>query len=651
MWTSMMELSPRRVLLTRFLGQFWRGAYFSSFAPLQVQNLPRQSLPANNWIRVRNRLAGVCGSDLHLIYADGDFRIAPAALSDHTRIYPGHEVVGEVIEVGEDVRQVKVGDRVVLQYGQNCVSQGVQPPCRWCAAGLYSLCEQGSLSGLGQIGGGWSEEMLVHESQVFRVPDVLSDEQAALIEPSAVALHAVLHRLPQPGEQVLIVGAGSIGLLVLQVVRALAPEARVSVLARHPFQVEQATRLGAEHIIYPEDAYRDVQQATGAKLYKGMLGNTMLLGGYDVIYDTIGTKRTIQDALRWTRAGGAVVLIGVNLHFVRIDLTPIWYQEISLIGSLSHGIEQWPVGSQDHFSSFAIVAEMIEQGLLHPEKLITHHFALTNFPEALATAAGKARTRAIKVVFDYALMPASVVPNVRSSARLRRPARVRSAGVAQEVQEQQIQQPLQPPQYQPSMQPVPVKAESEWDSMGVPSIPDMPAGATWSQDVQPFPPPSLPADSSDQAEYEPEVTIPQHLRALTEAIEAPSQEHAPVEETTTQRAETDDSSTMQIDLPHATTGEPATPEAEPGEPGESPAWEYEQPYAMTEEPTVAVSRQREPQPILLPTPAQSAPEAEPAEVSEAPALPATRLGRSRSKTHARKPGEQSSATNEAPDTL
>jgi D-arabinose 1-dehydrogenase-like Zn-dependent alcohol dehydrogenase len=231
MWTSTVELSPRRVLLTRFLGQFWRGAYFSSFAPLQVQNLPRQSLPAHNWIRVRNRLAGICGSDLKLIYADGDFRIAPAALPSHTRIYPGHEVVGEVIEVGEDVRQVKVGDRVVLQYGQNCVSQGLQPPCRWCAAGQYSLCEQGALSGLGQIGGGWSEEMLVHESQVFRVPDELSDEQAVLIEPSAVALHAVLHHLPRPGEQVLIVGAGSIGLLVLQVVRALAPEARVSVLA------------------------------------------------------------------------------------------------------------------------------------------------------------------------------------------------------------------------------------------------------------------------------------------------------------------------------------------------------------------------------------------------------------------------------------
>src|SRR5205823_12658838 len=92
MWTSTMELNPRRVMLTRLLGLFWNGAFFSSFAPLQVQNVPRQSLPSQNWVRVRNRLAGICGSDLHLIYTDGDFRIAPAALPNHQRSYPGHEV-------------------------------------------------------------------------------------------------------------------------------------------------------------------------------------------------------------------------------------------------------------------------------------------------------------------------------------------------------------------------------------------------------------------------------------------------------------------------------------------------------------------------------------------------------------------------------
>src|SRR5713226_10472910 len=123
-WTSTMELSLRRVISTQLIGRFWRGAYFSSFAPLQVQNIPRQPLPSPNWVRVRNRLAGICGSDLHLIYTDGDFRIAPAALPRYKRVYPGHEVVGEVIEVEEDVTHVQVGDRVVLQYGQCCATTG-----------------------------------------------------------------------------------------------------------------------------------------------------------------------------------------------------------------------------------------------------------------------------------------------------------------------------------------------------------------------------------------------------------------------------------------------------------------------------------------------------------------------------------------------
>src|SRR3989442_12603099 len=135
MWTSTLELSPRRVILTQVLGRVWHGAYFSSFAPLQVQNLPRQTLPTPNWVRVRNRLAGICGSDLPLVYVDRDFRIAPAALPSNRHSHPGHEVVGEVIEVGNDVEYLQVGDRVVLQSGPNCLSTGTQTLCRSCAIG------------------------------------------------------------------------------------------------------------------------------------------------------------------------------------------------------------------------------------------------------------------------------------------------------------------------------------------------------------------------------------------------------------------------------------------------------------------------------------------------------------------------------------
>jgi 2-desacetyl-2-hydroxyethyl bacteriochlorophyllide A dehydrogenase len=357
-----------------------------------------------------------------MIYIDGDFRIAPAALPGHRLTYPGHEVVGEVIEVGDEVRHLQVGDRVALQSGPNCITSGAQSICRSCAAGHYSLCERASLlSGPEPIGGGWSEEMLVHEQQLFRISPGMNDEQAVLLEPSAVAVHAVLRRLPQPDDHVLIIGAGTIGLLTLQVIHALVPSATVSVMARYPFQIEQATRMGAKHILYRQDSYQEVERTTGAKLFTGRLNNKMLLGGYEVIYDTIGSKQTIHDSLRWARAGGTVVLVGLNLHTMRLDLTPIWYQEIDLIGTLAHGMENWPIGTYDQCSTFSIAAEMMENELIHPEKLITHRFPLTSYRAAFSTATAKSRSRAIKVLFDYALLPASVVPNVRASARQRHP--------------------------------------------------------------------------------------------------------------------------------------------------------------------------------------------------------------------------------------
>jgi 2-desacetyl-2-hydroxyethyl bacteriochlorophyllide A dehydrogenase len=461
-----MDLDLKKVLLTRLIGRFYHNIYFSSYSPLQVQNLPRQSLPESSWVRVRNRLAGICGSDLHLLYGDGDVRIAPLAAPSQKHFYPGHEVMGDVIEIGNDVQHLNVGDRVVLQYGPNCLTAGLEPLCHACANGSYNLCEQGVLLAEQPLGGGWSEEMLLHEQQLFRVPDTLTDEQAVMLEPAAVALHAVLRHLPRPGDRALIIGAGTVGLLTQQIVHALAPDVEVSVMARYPFQIEQATRQGAANIIYPHDTYVGVQRATQARLYHGFLGNKTLVGGYDVIYDTIGQRQTLHHALRWTRAQGAVILVGINLRPMNIDLTPLWHQEISLLGSTSHGFENWPLHSSQQSSTFSAVADLIEQGYIMPENLITHHFALNNYKHALQTATKKAESRAIKVVFDYSLLPASVVPNVRASAstskvKARRPTTIdfrshdstsgqRSTGQSQRISSR----PLQPIQNTPPLRPL-----------------------------------------------------------------------------------------------------------------------------------------------------------------------------------------------------
>ncbi|HEY7416634.1 MAG TPA: alcohol dehydrogenase catalytic domain-containing protein, partial [Ktedonobacteraceae bacterium] len=422
MWTSTLDFDLKRELTTRILSRIWHNACFSSFAPLQVRNLPRQPLPITNWVRVRNRLAGISGADLLLVQGLGDKRIAPAALPRKRQIYPGNEVVGEVIEIGEGVQHLRVGDRVTFQYSSNCISSGAKHLCPACADGNYNLCERGIFIGPQALGGGWSEEMLLHEDQLFRVAPELSDEQAVMLAPTAVALHAVLRHFPQQGEQILIVGAGTIGLLILQLVRALVPGIKISVLAKHAFQVEQATRMGADHIIYPNDSYAKVQQATNAQsLANGTLGNHMLRGGYDSIYDAVGSGKTLHHALRWARARGTIVLLGTSPFTMRVDLTPIWLHEVNLLGAFHHGLEYWPVGTPRQQTTFSIVEQLVRGQQIHPEQLITHRFALNNYREALLSAMSKSSSRAIKVVFDYSLVPASVVPNVRATARKPRP--------------------------------------------------------------------------------------------------------------------------------------------------------------------------------------------------------------------------------------
>ncbi len=175
--------------------------------------------------------------------------------------------------------------------------------------------------------------------------------------------------------------------------------------------------MGATYLIHPTDSYGEMQQVTGAQLYRGIFGNRTLLGGYDVIYDTVGQRNSLYHALRWACSQASIVLVGANLHMMHIDLTPIWHQQINLLGATSHGMETWPPQSQQRISTFSIAAELMLQDRIHPEELITHRFALNNYKDALITATRKARSHAIKVIFDYSLQPASAVPNSKVIAR------------------------------------------------------------------------------------------------------------------------------------------------------------------------------------------------------------------------------------------
>lgn len=381
----------------------WPGVVWTPIAPTGVEEIPDPELPGPRWLRVRNRQCGICATDLSLFFVNIDPRVAPAALPGFNRIYLGHEAVGEVVEIGPGVARFKVGDRVVIEArpggSPNCYTQEIDTPCEYCARGDTRLCENGSLGmAPAGAGSGWADSYTAHESEVWPVPDDLTDDQASLIEPMAVAVHAVLRRRPEAGEKVLVVGSGIIGLLTLQALKALSPESPVTSIVRYSHQGEAAARLGADEVISDgADIYAKAARITKAKYYQGTLNRGMLLGGYDVVYDCVGSKFTLRDSLRLVRAGGTVVIVGISLNRMKFDTSPIWFQEVDLIGSKTFGMEKMD-GRRVH--TFDLVIEMLQEGVLSEAELITHRFPFAEYQKAISTAMDK-RTGAIKVTLTF----------------------------------------------------------------------------------------------------------------------------------------------------------------------------------------------------------------------------------------------------------
>jgi threonine dehydrogenase-like Zn-dependent dehydrogenase len=402
MRTIYFEKNIPKILLAKALRPLWPGIIYSPLSPTQFADIADEPLPGAHWIRVRNRLCGICATDLHLLLVETDPKLAAAALPGTDRLYLGHEVLGVVSEIGAAVTSLTVGDRVIMDtravLHPTCLSQAVEPLCHHCRQGNYQLCENAALGrGPFGVGGGWGDSFTVHRTEVYRVPDDIDDQTAMLLEPLSVGVRAALRRLPQADEHVLVVGCGIVGLNVVQALRALSPSCRITALARYPQQIAMARQLGAEDVLATDDPYAATARLTGAKLYVGPFNNRMLLGGFDVVFDCVGSAQSVQDSLRWTRAGGTVVLVGVNLARMRVDLSPVWYQEVNLIGVLAHGQEEWNSTSQ---STYDLTCDLVRQGKLTGAGLITHFFRLEHWQAAIKTAQNK-RTGAIKVVFDY----------------------------------------------------------------------------------------------------------------------------------------------------------------------------------------------------------------------------------------------------------
>jgi len=398
-WTPPEDANPLMVGLSR--------------TPMRLMELDRPGLVRDDWCVARTRLTGICGSDAKMVFMDFGQDLGDSALNGYFT-FPtvfGHEVVADVVEVGSAVRGLEVGQRVVLNPWLSCGPRGIDPPCPSCQAGDYSLCwhfTEGPLAAGIHTGtstdapGGFAEYLPAHESMLIPVPDGLSDEVAVLGDPFAVSLHSVTRHPPPPGGTVLVYGAGALGTCATAILKALYPDVEVMVVARWPAQAALARRLGAA-VVAPFPVEQLLEEAaawSGGVLQR--LGESQGLpmahpGGFDVVYDTVGTAQTAEIGVRLLRARGTMVKSGVHAP-ERWEWSPLYFKEISWVGSNAFGVEEVD-GVRAHGIEHYL--RLAAEGRVDLTGMLTHTFRLEQWREAFGVLADQEQSGAIKVAFDF----------------------------------------------------------------------------------------------------------------------------------------------------------------------------------------------------------------------------------------------------------
>ncbi len=393
-----------RYILGRLLGKLAPALLWSGLSCTSYQDLPDPTPPAEGWQIVRTRYGGICGTDLSAIH----LHTSPyfSTLASFPYIF-GHENTGRAQD----------GERVVIEPHLWCKPRGFSDLCPACARGETNRCQRategqlapGLLIGATRgTGGSWSPAFSAHESQIYRLPDSISDEEALMVEPFAVGLHAVLNAngasgaIPRDDQSVLIVGAGSIGLCTLAALRAVGSKAAVVSLARHPFQADAARRLGAEHVILSgrgQDAYAAFASLTNARLLKPLIGKRVVLGGADLTFECVGSDSSLDDALRLTRSGGRVILVGVPGIAQGVDWSAIFAQELTVQASNTYNHAELLHGQRA--GTFDLAIELTASSAVDLSWMVTHRYPLEQYGQAFKDASRRNQTGLIKAVFDF----------------------------------------------------------------------------------------------------------------------------------------------------------------------------------------------------------------------------------------------------------
>jgi L-iditol 2-dehydrogenase len=287
-----------------------RALLLSEYKKLSVVDMPMPAI-ADDEALVRVKACGVCGSDIHGYDGSTGRRIPPLIM--------GHEAAGVIERVGSRVAGFAVGDRVTFDSMVSCGT------CHFCQGGQINLCDNRMVLGVScgdyRRHGAFAEYVSVPARILYRLPDNLSFERAALTEAVSIAVHAVNRRVPTAGETVVVVGAGMIGVLTIQVLKAKGARTIVAVDVDAQ-KLDLARQMGATHLVNASavDVPGTVAGLTGGR-------------GADVAYEVVGHGDTVASAIRSVRKGGTVVVIGNLSSAVELPLQSMVTREVSVLGS------------------------------------------------------------------------------------------------------------------------------------------------------------------------------------------------------------------------------------------------------------------------------------------------------------------------------
>jgi threonine dehydrogenase-like Zn-dependent dehydrogenase len=376
-------------------------------------DVPAPALPdAPGWVMLRPELSGICGSDTAVAQAKSSLVLS--AYYTARRQILGHEIVAVVAGTGPGATTVSAGDRVVVDPVLSCVHRGFDL-CRSCREGFPYVCERFDQPGVSgcrsptqgfdaALGGGWGEQLVAHESQLHRI-GALPSYRAVLSEPAAIGLHAAL-QWQRRGDRAVVVGPGTIGLLVTAALRRLHPDLDITVVGPGRFSAGMAMRAGATRTLEPgPQVVESLARLHGGRVIRPRLTRTPILEqGVDVVFDCVALAGTIDLGLHLLRPTGMLVLVG-GAGKQPVDWSLVWNRQLTIQGTVNSGPEPSLAGR----TTMAQVVEWLGDPAYPVDGLVTHTFALDDWRLALRTASAAARANAVKVTvrpnLDLPLVP------------------------------------------------------------------------------------------------------------------------------------------------------------------------------------------------------------------------------------------------------